>query len=492
MLDRNEIMDVVWTRISTDENYAIREIQLIITGRCADSREGSKIENKAAKVLMLEAAARGIHIMLRRVVSAGGVMNEYSIPEVIELIEHGLNDAIGLVGPERLDPHGREEKNGRIPFRTIVRLSSHGAVGPKSGKHKLVYSPEELEITDKHSPTNCGMRHAGSGVWRPFMEWFKELAPEREFFDKELRKRVKIKIRTDEDIRRMLLSLYGYNGDPKEFITDIDILEEPLKSKERLRAALDENKAQTATEVTINASVRSFLTGEDIRITNPQMPPTFLDVKGFMMKYIMDHLPNDHPEKVRRRNKQKPTVGMMCSPAVEYPRETLVAYLQKHGRRGLDVAGSVFLAVGPNLLRPFSTFGAYKLGGILYSIISLGIRNYWIVGRDEHEVRRIKEKIRNDPFLSVVFDYYKVKVHELTMSTFEKEGVRRESISAKDHVVDDLLGRALKAAKKSPVLKDSFLDRPVKFGRVLRLERTREWNGRSKQRKNGPKIRVRT
>ncbi|MBI5046215.1 hypothetical protein HZC07_00590 [Candidatus Micrarchaeota archaeon] len=458
----------VWSSVAWQASYPVYEYQFLVPLRCADARDVGKLENEVTRRLIVEYAARGIMVNIHRIVRAGGIVNKYSSPEVKEALRDGLNQAIVQIGVDRLDPFGSNKKS-KVPFAPVVQVSGHAEVKATTSDQKLVYSPEEIVLINDHSMINCGMSHA-SEVWVEVIEWLIKEKPKFEFYDKTVRKRVEIAINSRDALQRLLVSLYSHEGStPEEFLTSIDLLCEPLKSKTYLRNELDKDNELSSLAIHINAGLRNFATGAEYRIDGNEHVHTLLDDKAAIMKFVMENLDENHPERKQRSSKQKPIAGLISSPNVQYPRETLIEYLRvTEGRQDIAVAGNVFLATGPNVLNPYSTFGAYKLGGILYSIMKLGIKDHYILAEDDAQAKIIEKKVRNDPILGLVFQKFNLKLTVLTTKRLEAEGIRNQ-ITTIDPKIQKLIDQGVSHVLKLASHKHSALHRKVVAPEVLEI-----------------------
>ncbi len=270
----------------------------------------------------------------------------------------------------------------------------------------------------------------------------------------------------DDDLYLLLKNVYAHEGTSAEdFLTSIDTVKEPLKSKKYLRTALDADNELERIPVHVNCGVLNYRTGLKIRIDDNLHVHTILDDMAGLMRYVMDHLPENHPERIRRSSIQKPVCGLICAPDIANPRETLIRYLNLKESSDYDVAGSVFLATGSNVLNPFSSFGPYKLGGICYSIVTLGLRDYYLLGKDVLEANNIRRKVKNDPIMSTIMQHLGVHLHVLTVPEVEAEGIN----SYVSTVEPDLRKMIHQSIKDFPKDHKSVLNRRIREPSVLAL-----------------------
>ncbi len=453
----------VMSNFKVDIPYEIKEVQHVIPIRCGDSRDSGAMENEIMRRLIIEYAARGVKVDLSRLNIAGAVVNKQSYIEIKDLIKGNLSQNLNTIGEKMsVDPN----EKGKILHSSIIQISGHADIALKTKELKLSYKPGDVEIVDKHSTVNCGMSDA-SEVWKELIAMIYQLKPEIRFYDKGEKKEVIAKLDNDKMLLRLLRNIYAHEGaDVESFITSVDLLKEPKKSELYLRSMLNADNELARIPIHINYGIINYRTGLKIRMDENAQIHTVLDDLAGMMRYVMETLPANNPEKIRRGSVQKPIAGLICSPGIPNPRETLVRYLRmKEKRQDLDVAGTVFLTTGMNVTNPFSSFGPYKLGGIAYSVVKLNIRDYYIIGNDSRETFNIRRKVENDPILNFVMEHFNVKMHLITLDELSALGIQTHTFTADPEemrIIREGIGKFIK-------LPGSVLNKPVIASYVRRL-----------------------
>lgn len=453
-------------RIGREVSYPLNEMQFVMPIRCGDARDGSRLETEIFGNLTVEYAARGVKVRVARVNMAGSVVNLQSYIELKSILRDEVRESARIHNGRLAIWEGTPEQVALIP---VVQISGHANINVAREDAKLTYEPREVSVADMHSTVNCGMSHAGE-VWKELVDMLLGIHPAVTFFDKTERKLVTLRLESEETLQRLLVSAYIHEGpDVLSFLRNIDLLEQPLLSKAYLRMQLDQDLELARIPVHINASLIDYSKGLEVRVDDNQHVHTILDDVAAMMAYVMERLPVDHPEKVARGSKQRPVCGIICPSDIHTPRDTVVNYINQtsYGKGNIDVAGSAFLTTGNDLYNPFAAFGPYKMGGIAYSIVKLNIRDYYIVAKTPVEADIIERKIGNDPILSVLMEYFNVRLIKLTLAEIEAQGVQKHSSSI-DRDVLDLIDKGVKDFPKHP---NSVLNRSVKEPRVLELLR---------------------
>jgi len=453
-------------RLNEVREFPVEAAQMLVSIRCSDARDATSIETEVTNSMRIEYAARGVEVNLQRVNLAGSVVNSHSVGEVIQLIVDGVDHYV-----ERFNSaltYSEAGPAGGVLFVPVVQITGHADVTVVNpDPHGISQNVENVRVADPHSPVNCGMSHA-SDAWSAVRKWLVENKITARFYDRSLRDHVSITLNSDEDIMRLMNNAYTFRGQNiEEFLYSIDLIHQPLRSKAFLREKLDHNVRLSCVPVHINASILHYGTGREVRIDGNQHIHTFLDDVAGVTAYVIERLPDNHPERAARTIKQKPVCGLICPPLHD-SRDLIMNYLSEMNPNvGNNVAGSVFLTTGADVVVPYSTFGRYKLGGIAYSIMSLGLKDYYLIGRNKGECHLMEMKLKNDPILSVLFEKFEVKVHMVELDDVRKKA-NRKAVGSLDEQCLELINEGI---RKFPRHERSALNRPVVAPRVRELLR---------------------
>lgn len=377
--------------------------------RCGDAREIGILDHVGNEELHREYLARGV----LTIVESRSIPGSFMVPGAIAEVKSTIHRML-----DRLAPLERE---GLLDL--FVQVASHGDVRLRSGvpDGKIVYPTSELYVKSP-SCINCGMSHA-EHVWEELMadiiksgktgEGVPLIA---EFYDKEARRMVNLKIAGNSSMLRLLQQVYGYEGsNPAKFVTSItDLLEHPLLQKVALRAALRDDPLLSGVRIHINAVIKNYITGLTARIDTNDHVFTILDDLARIRSLLLSEeglIAADDPERLRREAIQKTTVeaGLICPSGITAPRSRLASLL------GINVAGGVFGMIDGAMLHQYVPHNPYNVVGLHYLTGEghLGVQDIHMVARTEEELLRMESKNRRDPLFRNVLERNGVHTHRL-------------------------------------------------------------------------------
>ncbi|MDD5096593.1 MAG: hypothetical protein PHY95_03710 [Candidatus ainarchaeum sp.] len=398
----------------------MREIQVLLDGRCSDSRDRGGTESEAARTIQELYVEAGTLIVRASVLSAGTFATKNFIYSLLTEIHENRREA-AMYFPTWA--FREEAPDGFVPLRTVVRMTTHTSVAPKEGvpEGKDIYGKNELAITMGTS-IGCGMESANT-VWRELMGFLKG----------KLSVTVggrALQVMDYEDVLRMLWEFYGFDGEnPLRFIKSIDdhrmhVTEQASK----VRNVLSSDHQLRRTMVDVIEGIVNYGTGRVYRVDKNEGLWSGHDDITALTANVLANLPEDHPEKARRVAKQRPEAMLICPPSVPHPRRTLTEYLASQGGHTAPIAapGSVFTVSGHDVLGETYTFGPYDIVGTFYAAAHLNVKDVYLIGHDESELRLMELKIRQDPIVNLIRKEFGLRVHKITLENANGHG--RDSI----------------------------------------------------------------
>ena len=417
------------------------EVQAIFEYRCADSRDRGWVERKVANAMVKWHAEVGINVIRKSTVGAG----VFATADVVDGLMRGMHRKVILGMEKEWWPFRDAAQDGWIPMKFAVQVNTHADAALKKGADPdaVVHLPEDV-VFEKHSPINCGMGHA-SDVYNDLMEFVKGRL--------QVRAGNRLIVVHDEDsMREFLREVHAFEGeDPKSFIKPIvDHVEHVQRQAAKIEAALSGPVPGEASQTVnvlagfqlrdvnwvVNQGITNYRTGEVIRIDSNKEVYTAMDDIARLNATILALLPNSHPEKARRVEKQKPVALLLCSPNVPHPRNTL---LEMVGGEAASIAtpGSVFALSGYDITSPTYPFGPYRVLSIFYAIKHLGIKDIYLLGEGDGEINAMEVKMRRDPIVRLILEDkdFGAEVHRVDA----KNANRRTSITSADPMARDAL-----------------------------------------------------
>jgi len=436
MVDLDEAMEG-----SKDNRKKIEEVQTIFEYRCADSRDRGWVERKVANGMVDWYSEAGINIIRKSIVGAG----VFATADVVDGLMRGIHRKIILGMDKKWWPFRDAAWKGWLPMKFAVQVNTHADARLKKGADPdaVVHRASDV-VFEKHSSINCGMGHA-SDVYNDLMEFVKGRL--------EIKAGDRLIVVHDEDsMREFLKAVHAFEGeDPRSFIKPIvDHVEHVKRQAGKIEAALSgpvPGEASQSVNVlagfqlrdvnwVVNQGITNYRTGEVIRIDANAEVYTVMDDIARMNATILAMLPNVHPEKARRVEKQAPVALLLCSPNVPHPRNTL---LELVGGEAASMAtpGSVFALSGYDITSPTYPFGPYRVLSIFYAVKHLGIKDIYLLGEGNGEINAMELKMMRDPIVRLIVEdkEFGVEVHRVDA----KKSERHTSLTSVDPLARDAL-----------------------------------------------------
>lgn len=411
-----------------DTDDGVREIHLVYEIRCADSRDRGITEGTVGDYLHRLYIRAGIEVVRTSLIGAG----VFATADLIYALKRGIHRDLAIKDSERENICEMRGEKGGIPLRVIVQVNTHADVSLAEGVEdgKVVYSKGELRIVPE-SGINCGMGHAFD-VYQELMNFI---------IERRLQVRIGselVTVNDDDGLLKVLKEKYGFEGEnPEEFIRPIhDHTRHVAKQAAKISNALGDDFQLRDVNAVVNAGITNYRTGRVFRVDRNADVYTILDDIAALTALILAQLPDGHPEKSRRVEKQQPQALLLCTPNVEHPRNMLVGYLNAV-IGSVWTPGSVFAVSGHDVAGATYPFGPYRLLSIFYALKHLGIRDLYLLGTDEGEVRRMEKKIRRDPIVADMIGAFGVNVHRLTRT--EATDRSRDSVPPIDRALQDAI-----------------------------------------------------
>lgn len=416
-------------------------VQAIFEYRCSDSRDRGWVERKVANAMLRWYSEVGINVIRKSIVGAG----VFATADVVDGLMRGMHRKIILGMEKEWWPFKDAAPEGWMPMEFVVQVNTHADAALKKGvdREKVVHSASNI-VFEKHSSINCGMGHAAD-VYEDLMEFVKGR------LEVKAGERL-IVVHDEESMRGFLREVHAFEGeDPRDFIKPIvNHVEHVRRQAGKIEAALSGPvPGETSQSVNVlagfqlrdvnwvvNQGITNYRTGEVMRIDRNKEVYTIMDDIARLNATILAMLPNVHPEKARRVEKQKPVALLLCSPNVPHPRNTLLEMMNENSS-SVATPGSVFALSGYDITSPTYPFGPYRVLSIFYAVKHLGIKDVYLLGESDGEINAMEVKMRRDPIVRLILEdgEFGVEVHRVDAKKTE----RRTSITAADPMAKDAL-----------------------------------------------------
>ncbi len=414
--------------------------------RCSDARDRGVMDAHASETVKHWLLERGVLLLRDTVVKAGVFATKDVIHNIRKSIHEGVDSALAAFGGDlRLPNESRLGSDAEIV--TVVQANTHADVSTKKGveKGETTYMREELSFVEG-SPINCGMEKAGL-VWNELREWL----------------RIEGIAGSEGELVELLQGRYGLeSGYSEHFITSIPANDYPghiLTQRAKLEKALRSDFELQSLDIKVNAGITNYRTGEVLRVDDNDDFYTPLDDIASLTSHLIAMVPEDHPEKALRADKQMHVKAVLVnSPSIDHPRNTLISYLQEKVEKKISTAGAIFTVNGHDVTDFTYCYGPYSVLSFYYAAEHLKARDMYVLGKNDAEVVRMLTKIEKDPIVSGIVKKYGVNVKGLTLDEVI-DRVGRLRTPETDSQLKEIITEGVKTFKPS---RKSLLNREVK------------------------------
>jgi hypothetical protein len=378
----------------------MRERQVHVLIGCADARDLSQLQLDAIAKVSDEFQASGIQIEMHAIRAAGSFIS----PDVVMDIKRTFEQA-------------QRSADAELPMRYFVHIQTHGHLTEDSNDHYIAHV-HDLHIVDG-SPLNCGMLGASAvGV-----EIEQMIIEEKPVITVNGRSLV---IDNDTKIKYLLQEYYAYNGYlAGDWIKSIDLLRtHPRHQRTVLERTIDSDPELKMLDIQITCGIMDYAIHSLIRVDDGDPSVPFWDT---VQMEIRKHAENERSAKdvlIKQSQKQKPLAGLLCmSDPRMSSRITAASYymqLKKIPSDGGYVPNTVFNMTGTSFDIPHTPFGPYVIAGFYYAVKHLHLTDQLVMGFDQHQTRRIMQKIHNDPLMNMIVKRFNVNLIPISQTELKQ------------------------------------------------------------------------
>jgi hypothetical protein len=360
----------------------MQEKQVHILIGCADARDLSQLQLDAIAKVTEDFAVSGIQIEMHAIRAAGSFLS----PDVVMDIKRTFEQA-------------QRSADADLPIRYFVHIQTHGHLTEDSNDHYISHV-HDLRIVDG-SPLNCGMLGA-SAVGVEIEQMIIEEKPVITVNGKSM------VIDNDTKIKYLLQEYYAYNGYlAGDWIKSIDLLRtHPRHQRTVLERHIESDPELKMLDIQITCGIMDYAIHSLIRVDDGDPSVPFWDT---VQMEIRKHAQNDRKAKdilIKQSQKQKPLAGLLCMSDPRMSSRITAAnyYMQSKNipSDGIYLPNTVFNMTGSSFDIPHTPFGPYVIAGFFFAVKHLALTDQMVMGYDQHQTRRIMQKIHNDPLMSMI------------------------------------------------------------------------------------------
>jgi hypothetical protein len=159
-------------------------------------------------------------------------------------------------------------------------------------------------------------------------------------------------------------------------------------------------------DIQITCGIMDYAIHSLIRVDDGDPSVPFWDT---VQMEIRKHAQNDRKAKdilIKQSQKQKPLAGLLCMSDPRMSSRITAAnyYMQSKNipSDGIYLPNTVFNMTGSSFDIPHTPFGPYVIAGFFFAVKHLALTDQMVMGYDQHQTRRIMQKIHNDPLMSMI------------------------------------------------------------------------------------------
>lgn len=231
---------------------------------------------------------------------------------------------------------------------------------------------------------------------------------------------VQRKIASEADIRMLLADVYGYLGAMAgDWIRSIDDLRtHPRLQATVLASAIADDRTLRNVDLMITAGIQDYGQSAYFRVDDRADERTFWDDVYDELRKQTAALPPEHGEIVQRTARQAPKLGLFTTCDFANARsaasDVLASVLGKE--REAFGPNQVFTFASDSFDLPHTPFGPYTVAGFYYAVAHLRLRDFVVLGHDEHQARRILARLDHDPLVRLIATSFDVRYHAAHLS----------------------------------------------------------------------------
>ena len=361
--------------------------QIHVLVGCSDARDVGQIHLEVVEKIRDEYLARGIRSELYVLRTPGTFVTADVVTDIRRIVESTQ----------------RELRPGEAA-EYFVHVLSHGELSIE-GSEKYRCGLHDLTV-EQGSVFNCGMLGA-TRVAVDLERLLLGLRPEVRLPDGG-----SLVLDSEEAIRTLLWKHYGYDGYMAgDWIRSVD----DLRTHTRLQKSVVERAVRTDPNlrrftVRVTAGIQDYRHNAYVRVDGGEPDGKFWDEGQRSINRTLANLPAHSIDRARQSEGQMPLVGLLAMSDIRGSRARALAHYAAMSHRPVTSyePNTVFAISGSALDLPGTPFGPYAVAGLFYSVQSLGLRQYLLMGSSQAQVERMMSKVEKDPLVGLVVKHFRV------------------------------------------------------------------------------------
>jgi hypothetical protein len=361
--------------------------QIHILVGCSDARDVGQIHLEVVERIRAEYLTRGIRSELYVLRTPGTFVTADVITDIRRIVESTQRE----LGPNDVAEY-------------YVHILSHGELSIE-GPEKYRCGLHDLTV-EQGSVFNCGML-AATRVAVDLERLLIGLRPEVTLLDGS-----KLVIDSEEAVRKLLWTHYGFDGYfAGDWVRSVD----DLRTHTRLQKSVAERALRTDPSLRrltfrVTAGIQDYRRNAYVRVDGGEPDGKFWDEGQRSINHYLSNLPPHSIDRARQSEGQMPLVGLLAMSDIRGSRARALARFAAINQRPVTSyePNTVFAISGSALDLPDTPFGPYAIAGLFYSVQSLGLRQYLLMGTSESQVERMLRKVETDPLANLIVKHFRV------------------------------------------------------------------------------------
>jgi hypothetical protein len=369
--------------------------QIHVLVGCSDARDVGQVHLEVVEKVRAEHLARGIRSELYVLRTPGTFVTDDVLTDIRRIVEATQRD---LAEGEHAE--------------YFVHILSHGELSIE-GDDKFRCTLHDLTV-EQGSLFNCGML-AATRVAVDLERFLLGVRPEVTRHDGS-----KLVVHDEDSVRALLASHYGYDGHlAGDWVRSVDDLRTHTRlQKARTERALSSDPNLRRLRFHVTAGIQDYRRNAYVRVDGGEPDGKLWDEGQRRINTYLAELPPYSIDRARQSEGQMPLVGLFAMSEIRGSRaRALAKYAELHQKPIVAYEpNTVFAISGSALDLPETPFGPYAIAGLFYSVQTLGLRQYLVMGTSDRQVERMLEKLARDPLASLVVEHFRVALTPTVVS----------------------------------------------------------------------------
>jgi hypothetical protein len=372
---------------SSRAGKAITQIHILVG--CSDARDVGQIHLQVVEQVREEYLAQGIRSELYVLRTPGTFVTADVLTDIKRVVEETQRE----LTPDEVADY-------------FVHILSHGELAIEGSEH---YNCSVHDLTvEQGSVFNCGMLQA-TRVAVDLERLLIAAKPTVSLSDGSA-----LRVDSESAVRKLLWSYYGFDGHlAGDWVRSVD----DLRTHTRLQRSVVERALRTDPNLRrlnfrVTAGIQDYRRNAYVRVDGGDPDGKFWDEGQRRINAHLASMPSNVGDKARQSEGQMPLLGLLAMSDIRGSRARALAYFAALQGRPVTSyePNTVFAISGSALDLPGTPYGPYAIAGLFYSVKSLGLRQYLVMGHTTSQVEHMIRRVHTDPIAALIVEHFGVNL----------------------------------------------------------------------------------